>query len=227
MKISAKVYLIVTWLALINARDCDLQERKFARSFSGEKFLIRSFDQEYFSRFGSSNFTVKHLLRYLNFTTEEPDYPFIISSFAFNIFGIKGRFVDTRFCDEQDNFFYVILLIQNCQDQQNHSLLFNGCNMRNIGIKILVVHACKFSKSWSESVSNNSLAINRTSSIQFCQCEESLKYVRDCLNGGDTHTIPGSIYTILFLFVIFSSMFVFFAGIFMSVTQEYELNITN
>lgn len=56
---------------------CDPRERDFASSLSGSKFLIHSFDEQYFSEMGNPIFRTKQLLKYMNFSRDTYSWPII------------------------------------------------------------------------------------------------------------------------------------------------------
>lgn len=225
MKAAKELCLIFSWLVVTNG--CDPQEQKFIRSLPGAKYLIWSLDQEYFLQLGSSNFTVNHLMKYLNFTTEKPHYPFIICTTAFDI---SGRFEksDETLCSKQKYNSSVVLSYRNHEDEENLSLMFYGCDMKKNHLKILIMYiASNFSISLAESFWENTSKINRTKHLQHCECKKSSKYVRDCLKGDKTQTETKVINGNLYIFAIVGLVFAFIAGIFTFITRENQVGVTN
>lgn len=220
-----KVFILTFWIVFTNA--CDPQERNIMLSTKGNKYLIHSFDQSYFALRGSSNFTIKHLLEHLNFTSEEPTYPFIVSTSTFETLARKSFFRD-GFCEADTNFQSIILSVPNYQDQQNHSLLFYGCNLHGKhDVSILILKTSNKSFAMSESFWKNLSDINRNYSSQFCKCDECWKYVHYCLNGDNIDNDAEIIYIILYLLSTFGFISALIIVVFMLITRVNKVGIAN
>lgn len=220
------LYLLTfAWIA--SAIACDSRERDFIWATEGSLFLVYHHDTEYFNEMGSKNFTVQHLLRYLNYSNNEPKYPFIISTSAFKgyshhlVQNIEGE----GFCSSQQDYPVIALSILS---NENYSLVFYGCHVSmKMDVKIYVVSGPKVAHLSNENLWVNHPRISKQASMKFCKCNKSENYLRKCkIDHYDNYVSSNYLTVKILVFATFAFVyFTFICGLelLMNVQTESEV----
>lgn len=206
MKKLGSVFIIVLGIYLSIA--CVPLERKFLQGDGGHKYLLRGFDSFYHSRATGAKFNSDDLARYLKFSYKEFHMPIFITSASFYSHMKDTVEDDEGFCGVPGNYSVVILSIMT---KENVSIVFYGCDLKqNIDIKIYIVDVGQLDKPRNESFWIKLSKIHQHDSYNFCECNETVMLVEDCLNGQNSVETPINGLVCLILFALGFLLFIVF-----------------
>lgn len=184
------VELLITFVFIACGSACDPRERYYINIEKiSRNILVHSFDQEYFSQMGNSNFKLETLKHYLNYTYDTNGaLPFIINVVSFRSFVLKNVKdpEGTGFCGLTSRFLVATLVTDDYGvDLENYSMILYGCDVKtNLDVKVFIVSPSYRTK--LDQLELNFNKINRNFSSAFCKCNESYTHIDECLKGMKT-----------------------------------------
>ena len=194
-----KVLLVLLWLVSTTvswASACDPEEQKFLKNESGIKFLVHNFDNN--SMKGDQ---IENFFRFLNFSSSQHSFPFILTSIPFQ--GIYQNFfkIDGGFC--RTNGFHFIILGINGTRGHPMNFLFFGCELflfENKNVKIAIMDSILYREMIVNATSKNDfIKTHRGFPETLCKCDETWKYTQECLSGVKASSITTNMIAIEFV----------------------------